>query len=165
MKLTVLLLCITGTVVNTVFGAPTEDKLDYRLSTDVEPTDYVIDLTPHFDNASGHEAFTFDGSVIITLQATKANVKTITLHKEELDISEYSLQTKSKYFPSLSWNTQRIAIQGFEWDERTTKYSIILNEALVEKQLYELKFTYKGKLRTDMKGFYRSSYKEGDQIK
>lgn len=160
--------CVTGSILNIGLAVPTEEiteELNYRLNTDVEPIDYIIDLTPHFDNETGSEAFTFDGSVIITIQTTKPDVKTITLHKEDLDISEQVLNTKSKYFPSLSWNVQRIAIKNNVWDERTKKYSIELNEALDQNQVYELSFKFKGKLRTDMKGFYRSSYKEGDEIK
>lgn len=159
---------VTGSILNIGLGAPTEEKaedLNYRLNTDVEPIEYTIDLTPHFDNETGSEAFTFDGSVTIAIKATKPDVKTITLHKEDLDISEQYLNTQSKFFPSLSWNVQRIAIKNNIWDERTNKYSIELNEALVQNQVYELSFKFKGKLRTDMKGFYRSSYKEGDEIK
>lgn len=168
MKLVLLLICVTGWQMNIGFAAPVEEKADqlnYRLNEDVVPTDYIIDLTPHFDNETGHEPFTFDGSVTITLQATKANVKTITLHKEDLEILDQTLTTKSKYLPSFAWNVRTISIHHNDWDEPTNKYSIVLDEALDQNQLYELKFQFKGKLRTDMKGFYRSSYKEGDEVK
>lgn len=153
MNLVLLCFCVIGSLVNMTMGASDDENIDYRLNKDVEPTDYVIDLTPHFNNESGgSEAFTFDGSVTITLQATRANVTKITLHKEELDISESELVTKSKKV--------QIPINNSEWDERTTKYSLVLNEPLAENQLYELKIKFKGKLRTDMTGFFRSSYKD-----
>ncbi|XP_055325495.1 uncharacterized protein LOC129579438 [Sitodiplosis mosellana] len=174
MKLVLLWFCVIGSLVDIALGAPAEqnaenienaENVDYRLNTDVEPIEYTIDLTPHFDNEGGNEPFTFDGSVIIQLQATKPNVKTITLHKEELDISEVSLATKSKYFPSFPWNVEKMAINNTTYDERTNKYSLTLEEPLAENKLYELTFKFKGKLRTDMKGFYRSSYKEGNETK
>lgn len=93
-----------GLLVNISFGAPapeveTAETLDYRLNTDVEPLDYVVELTPYFTNDTG-KIFTFDGSVTISVKATKDNVKSITLHKDDLDISEITVSTKSNYFSS-----------------------------------------------------------------
>lgn len=153
MNLVVLCFCVTGSLVNMVLGVSDGKNIDYRLNKDVEPTDYVIDLTPHFNNKSGsNETVTYDGSVTITLQATRANVTKITFHKEDLDISEIELKTKAKQV--------KIPINNTEWDERTTKYSLVLNEPLAKTQLYELKIKFEGKLRTDMTGFFQSSYKD-----
>lgn len=143
----------------------TVEKLNYRLGTEVVPVDYIIELTPYFNNESGKEAFTFDGSVKITLQSTQADINTITLHKEDLDISEQSLTVKTKYFPMFPWELQNYTIIHNDYDDRTKKYSIILSESLVQHQLYELNIKYTGKLRTDMLGFYRSSYNDGNMTK
>lgn len=170
--------CVIGSLlIENALGAPSAqesatnstvekaEKLNYRLSTEVVPVDYIIELTPYFNNESGKEAFTFDGSVKITLQSTQADIKTITLHKEDLDISEQTLAVKSKYFPMFPWELQNYTIDHNEYDDRTKKYSIILSESLVQHQLYELNIKYTGKLRTDMLGFYRSSYNDGNMTK
>lgn len=163
--------CVTLTVFSVVLSAPADgvvenvDDADYRLNTDIEPTEYTIDLTPYFDNETGNEPFTFDGTVVITLKATKSNVTTITLHKDELNITETILSTRAKIQPSYPWNVLKIAIKNTTYNDTTKKYSLELDEALDQNQLYELTFKYKGKLRTDMHGFYRSSYKEGNETK
>lgn len=183
MKFLLVILCAIGALIDIGTGAPsaqnidsasnstveTIEQLNYRLSSDVLPVDYVIELTPYFNNETGKEAFTFDGSVTITLQATKTDVKIITLHKEDLNITEQSLTPKTKYFPNFAtfpWEAQSsYNIDHNEYDERTKKYSIVLTEALVKDQTYELTLKFSGKLRTDMLGFYRSSYKDGNVTK
>lgn len=142
------------------------EEINYRLDNDVLPIDYVIELTPYFNNETDKEAFTFDGSVKITLQPTKTDVKIITLHKDDLNISDHNLALKTKYFPTFPWELQNnIIIDHNEYDERTKKYSIVLSEPLVQNQEYELTIKYTGKLRTDVLGFYRSSYKDGNVTK
>lgn len=133
----------------------------YRLTTDVVPLDYLIEFTPYFNNEIGKEPFTFDGIVTITVNVTKANVKNITLHKDELRITEQTLTIKSgEYFSNFSLNIDRT-----EYNNVTNKFSIILSEPLVINQLYRLHLKFSGKLRTDMLGFYRSSYKDGNVTK
>lgn len=138
-------------------------NLDYRLNTDIEPTDYVIELTPYFDNDTG-KIFTFDGIVTITLRPTKAEVNTITLHKEDLDITQQTFTPKADSFVGFRRNENYI-LNHTEYDSRTKKYSIVLDRTLEQDKSYELKLLFSGKLRTDMLGFYRSSYKDGDDTK
>lgn len=165
MKFVLFTLCAIGLLVD---GAPSLtkeiDKSDYRLNTDVEPLNYLIELTPYFNNDSGKDAFTFDGNVGITLRTKKENVKVITLHKEELDIQDQRIVAKIPFL-GFSWNIEPIGIDHVEYNEITKKYSIHLAAPLSPNQSYLLSFTYSGKLRTDMKGFYRSSYKEGNVTK
>lgn len=151
MKFFLVVICVIGSLIDIGTCAPSVqdignasnstldngEKLNYRLNTDILPLDYIIELTPYFNNETDKEAFTFDGSVKITLQATKADVNTITLHKEDLNISEQILTLKSKYFTTiLPWESENISINHNEYDDRTRKYHIILTEPLVQNQLY-----------------------------
>lgn len=165
MKFLIVVLCVIGSMIDSANSTVEKDeKLNYRLNTDVLPVDYIIELQPYFNNETGKE-FTFDGSVKITLQTTKTDVKIITLHKDDLNISDQTLVLKPMYFQTFSWDLQNLQIEHNEYDDRTKKYSITLSEPLVQNQLYELTIKYTGKLRTDMLGFYRSSYKDGNVTK
>lgn len=168
--LCLLIFVIGALTVNNIYSesiSDTEDgqTLNYRLNTDVEPIHYELDLTPYFNNTNGKEPFTFDGYTIITLKPTRANVKEITLHQEALNISEVTLTTKTRYLPIFQWSVQQINIEHTEYNSRTHKYTINLTETLAQSKTYQLYFKFSGKLRTDMKGFYRSSYKEGNETK
>lgn len=150
---------------NSGFSA-TEDNSHYRLNTDIEPIDYTIDVTPYFnDTINANQSFTFDGNVKITLKTKKNDIKIIILHTNGLNITHHTLSKKITFFPTFPWDGQRIGIDKIEHNETTTKCSIFLKEALVSNQAYDLTLEYKGSLRTDMHGFYRSSYKEGDVTK
>lgn len=163
MKLIILILCGIGILGDLGFSAPRSSmiknynkKLNYRLSTDVEPVDYVIELTPYFENnINGKEPFTFDGISNISLKASKSGVDTITLHKQDLKIIEQNLMK----------NGETITIKSTKYDEVTNKYTLKLASPLVQNDVYILNFKYIGKLQTDMHGFYRSFYREGNVTK
>lgn len=164
MKLFLLSLCFISIFGNFAHSISIEEsaKLNYRLNTDIEPLDYIIDVTPYFDgNVSGKEPFTFDGITTITIKAKKANIDTITLHKLHLNILEEDLIKKSKQFAK---KVEKINIKSHEYNNRTEKYTLNLATALVKDELYVLTFKYTGSL-TNGKGFYRTAYKEGDITK
>ncbi|XP_031619288.1 membrane alanyl aminopeptidase-like [Contarinia nasturtii] len=164
MKYLIFVVCIIGSLAgnNLSVSNSIEQNIEkskyYRLTTDVVPLDYVIEFTPYFNNESGKDAFTFDGNVKITLNVTKANVQNITLHKDDLEIVEQALIMKSIY----PWIVESVNISHTEYRNETHKFSIILSKPLIENQLYELHLKFTGNLRTDMLGFYRSSYKDGN---
>lgn len=126
----------------------------YRLSDDVTPISYLLELTPYLANETGKDAFTFDGVVTITLRATKANVLAITLHQRELMIERYDL-TGALFASGVYDSTQ--------YDPVTEKWTIVLATALPQDSDTDLKVTYKGTLNDEMKGFYRSYYFEGTE--
>lgn len=135
------------------------EKVDYRLPTKIKPISYVLDLTPHFDNSSGHEAFTFNGHVEINLHTEFQDVKEIVLHLKDINITKTELQMKSQW-GSFSWLMPQYKINTGVLDNVTDKYTIPLEQPLTPNQTYVLKFDYIGRLQTDMHGFYRSSYEE-----
>lgn len=131
---------------------------DYRLSGDIQPTNYNILVRPHFQHENESKAFTFDGIIKITLQATRANVQVITLHKKDLNISKESVEQRS--FPYT-----KLKIVSTTYDNVTDKYSLTLDRALRQGRDYYLTFEYTGHLQTDMHGFYSSSYEENNSTK
>lgn len=163
MKWFLLNFCVIGSLIDISLCAPNSIdeeaiKLNYRLATDILPIDYIIEFTPYFNNETDKEPFTFDGNVKIKLHSTKPDVKVIILHKEDLEI-------KKTKFETLLGNGSNFNIENVHYDGTTKKYSIFLDIPLVSEQLYELTLQYSGKLRTDMLGFYRSSYKDGNVTK
>lgn len=150
------IICLIIVIIRNAISASNENEmLDYRLNTDIEPIQYDIELTPYF---SGKNAFTFDGYVQIILRSRKPYISTIVLHKEELNIIDQSIAAKSSDLHSNS-------ILQTTYDERTSKYFIKLTQPLIQNELYVLNFNYTGKLRSDMHGFYLSSYREGNVTK
>lgn len=126
--------------------------MNYRLSPDIEPLDYVIDITPHFGRSvNGKEPFSFDGICSITIKTSKPRIDTITLHTQDLNIVEQSLT--------------RIGIISNSYNNETNKYTLKLASHLVKDEPYILNFKYNAKLRTDLYGFYRSSYRVGNITK
>lgn len=168
MALLVFSLCIIGIFID--FGSCTSlnqnASVNYRLNTDIQPIDYIIDLTPYFDNSVvGKTPFTFDGICTITIKANKLNMDTIIVHKHDLDIIDVSLTKKPGFFAPFPWKVEHIDIKSKEYDNITHKYTVKLVSALAKDESYDLNFKYTGKLQSDMTGFYRSSYKDGNVTK
>lgn len=174
MKWLVFVLCIIGSLIDiglSVSDAENAENIDYRLNGDIEPINYLIELTPYLTDNDTGKLFTFDGSVTISLKATKADVKTITIHLNDLNITEQTLtiasgqSTTDQRESEVDNQSEGSIIDQSDYDAQTNKYKIMLTQALEQEKLYELKLKFSGKLRTDMVGFYRSSYKDGNETK
>lgn len=166
MKVFIFVLCVIGILTDFCSSLPINEvkTLNYRLNTDIKPLNYIIDLTPYFDDSvNGKEPFTFDGICTITIKTTKSNIDTITLHKEDLYILEQSLTKRSK--SQFSQNDENIDIKSKNYNNETNKYTLKLASTLIKDEHYVLNFKYNAKLRTDLYGFYRSSYREGNMTK
>lgn len=146
-------LCLIGFISDICVGTSINqsDGVTYRLNTDIEPIDYVIDLTPHFESS------TFDGICTITLKTSKANISQITLHKDHLDIIEQKLTKK----PSLSRKVEYINITSSHYDQTTDKYTLKLASSLAKDELYQLHFNYTALLKSSSSGFFKREYMEG----
>lgn len=129
------------------------DKPDYRLNNDIEPISYTINVRPYFHHTDASKAFTFDAASEIEFKATRDNLKSITLHIKELAITQQVFDKNENY------------VTGGTYDNVTDKYTLSLKNALRKGKAYRLKFTYTGKLQTDMHGFYSSKYTENNTTK
>lgn len=173
MKCLVFVVCIIGSLIDIGLSASNSEKdavSDYRLSTDVEPINYVIEVTPYLINNDSGKLFTFDGSVTINLKANVTEVKTITIQYNDLNIVEKSLVANGPTSidqpeGGTSNQYEDDIIEGADYNSTTNKYTITLTQALELGKTYDLKLNFTGKLRTDMVGFYRSSYKEGNETR
>lgn len=123
------------------------DQINYRLPNNTKPISYSIDLTTNISQS----VFDFTGIVTINIEALEDS-KSITLHARQLTIGEielFNLQDGSTY-----------DLLSHEYDSTTEFLTIrIAGNAIIPKGTKcSLKINYSGVLRTDRKGFYRSSY-------
>lgn len=129
----------------------------HRLSEEVLPIHYDILLTPYFESNADHQEWTFDGEVKITVKATESGIRSITLHKLELDIFEVSVIENV--------DSDLELFEDFTYDEETNKFTIHLNDEMDPEKFYNLRITYLGYLGNEMIGFYRSIFFEDGQNK
>lgn len=126
-----------------------QETIDYRLPTRVVPINYELTITPYFD---GEKQFTFDGIVRITIRTSQPNVNEIVVHSHDLTIREnMNTLTEAK-------DPTTIVITNRSRNATTQKYTLSLASAMKTNIDYVLEFYYLGKMNSDMKGFYRSSY-------
>src|SRR3989344_1625016 len=116
-----------------------------RLSKNVVPIEYDIQLKPDLDN------FTFEGIETITLSILKPT-KTLTLHSKEIEIETVEvLMNQEKVFAKISYN------------EKTETATFIFPKNLevlppLGGRTSKLTIVFKGILNDQMRGFYRSKY-------
>lgn len=110
-----------------------------RLSKNIVPIEYDIQLQPDLDN------FTFEGIETITLSILKPT-KTLTLHCKEIEVetAEVGLPQEN-VFAKISYNKKN--------ETATFIFSKIIPAGKVK-----LKIVFKGILNDKMRGFYRSKY-------
>lgn len=120
------------------------NKVNYRLPNNTRPEHYVIALATNVDKND----FNFTGQVAIKLR-TLESTKNITVHQRQLTIDSVSLQ---------NLNTLRTIKVHHNYDNITEFLVISAADELEKEQHYLLTIAYHGELRTDMGGFYRSSY-------
>ncbi|XP_043289822.1 uncharacterized protein [Venturia canescens] len=123
-------------------------EIDYRLPKKILPTSYEINLfLPEKTNFTN-----FDGSVIIQAFAVEPTDEVV-LHVGKITILSYKIHTPSS--PS-------VEAHGVEYDPGTEKYKILLNSTLLANENMTIAIKYRGNLRNDMIGLYRSSYIDKD---
>ncbi|XP_013106945.2 membrane alanyl aminopeptidase [Stomoxys calcitrans] len=125
---------------------------EYRLSKDVIPSSYDIAIKPYLRTTDGPKLFTFDGEVNITLQAVVENVKSITLHKDYIEILDTIL------YDGEGKLVQRIATAELIYETATDKLTVPLQSPLALKANYNLYFNYTGQIRSGLAGVFRGSY-------
>jgi puromycin-sensitive aminopeptidase len=110
-----------------------------RLSKNVAPTTYDIQLRPDLEN------FTFEGIETITLSVLK-KTKKITLHSKEIEIITADIEEKKgKIFAKISYNSKN----------ETATFTFPKN---ISSKKTRLNLVFKGILNDKMRGFYRSRY-------
>lgn len=120
-----------------------DDLISYRLPNNTIPLQYDVSLQTWVDTNN----FTFVGKVLIDIQIVEIT-SFITLHQRQLTIDSVDVRDSIGNSVYLDHTYDSV-----------TEFLIIetVNE-LLPNDLYTLDIEYKGILRTDSAGFYRSSY-------
>jgi puromycin-sensitive aminopeptidase len=116
-------------------------KTSVRLSKNVIPTRYDIELKPDLEN------FTFSGIETITINLLKST-KTITLHSKEIEIMTANVGDD---FAKISYNTKA----------ETATFTF---KKPLQKGNTKLYIIFKGILNDKMRGFYRSQYSVREKV-
>ncbi len=117
----------------------TRRKNEVRLSKNVVPIKYDIQLKPDLDN------FTFEGIETITLSVLK-RTKALTLHSKEIEIETASiLMQEKKFFAKIFYNEKKETVS-------------FLFSKFIPVGKKKLTIVFKGILNDKMRGFYRSKY-------
>lgn len=154
--------CWASIPVPTEFVSKTLDDLpNYRLPTNIKPTYYDITLQPIF-NTSNDESFTFKGISVIELNVKEPTDKII-FHARNLNISSASIEILTNPYAEPSLNITNIIYDEVEQRDFVT---LILNKNVSLDVPLRLTLNYIGKLNDDLRGFYRSSYKNeaGEEV-
>ncbi|CAK1546277.1 unnamed protein product [Leptosia nina] len=127
----------------------------YRLPRTVTPDEYIVTLTPYLDTApTNSNPFTFDGEVSITVTVQQATNE-IVLHCNDLTIKQLTLQTTAGANVPLDTTT-------FTCEMPYSFLRVKTAAALTANEKYVIKSTFSGNLQTNMRGFYRSWYKDSN---
>ena len=114
--------------------------LNVRLSKEVVPLEYDIQLKPDLQN------FTFSGIETISLSLVKTTKKLI-LHTKEIEVETVSIsEGKNKVFA-----------HNISYDEKSETVTFTFKESLTPGKK-KLNIVFKGILNDKMRGFYKSTY-------
>lgn len=136
----------------------------YWLPKTLIPTKYTIALIPFLDNAPEPEVdFTFKGTITISLDCKEATDK-IVMHAYDIKIED-----KSKVKVVKEGTTDLLAVKSIgpidtEKDGKQF-FTITMEQPLELDMKYDVTIEYMGNLNEELDGFYRSSYKEGEEEK
>lgn len=125
-----------------------DELLNYRLPGNLRPFRYDLVITPDLNK------WTFDGHVIIYMQAQVPDVNEIVLLANDLEIREILV-----YKPEADTVNLHQGLQHSH-DPVTHKLTIPTNVALEVGPIYYIEIKYLGHMRDDMSGFHRSIYRE-----
>lgn len=122
------------------------DEFTYRLPNNTRPEFYEVQLVTFIDRGE----FNFSGTVRIDVRVLEES-KTITLHARRLTID--SVQLSDSYGNPIEDDVT------FAYDVTKEFLTISTGKTMLQRgEKYLLKIFYIGELRTDLGGFYRSSY-------
>ena len=125
----------------------TSETTDYLLPQEIVPTKYNIHVIPHIKE----DNFTFNGTVEIETTVNDLTDK-IVLHS--FDILHHDI--------IVIGNGKKLEVMNISYSKIYNFLTIILEEDLFEGTILKIKIEYSGNLNNEMKGFYRSSYKDNE---
>ena len=126
-----------------------DTEIYYRLPNDTAPETFDITITTRVDEA----IFAFQGIARIGI-VVRSPTSAITLHHRQLVIESVRV---------LNSANQDVELNAFTYVPETEFLIIPTRNPLTNGQRYTVIINYSGELRTDNRGFYRSSYVENNQ--
>jgi aminopeptidase N len=129
-----------------------EPVLDYRLPRNLKPLSYELLIRPYFNVTSKPDYY--HGNVYIKFKCVKQTSKIVLHMTRNLVIDNSSLE-----FTSYLHND--LMLRQFDWDYDSKLQFLKIDlkkDLLKENQYYSIRIGFKGYLRDDNSGFYRSSY-------
>ena len=135
---------------------PPDIKLtDIRLPRTLTPLQYDLEITPYLYTGDEKD-FYFDGKVGIRIKCKEAT-KIVTVHANMLKINVATV-TLTQVAPKAD-----IHVVKMTEDKKRHFVHFFLNNDMVKGKEYRLFMEFTGPLKTDLKGFYLSSYEENGQ--
>ncbi|XP_076438167.1 uncharacterized protein LOC143277263 isoform X2 [Babylonia areolata] len=132
-----------------------EERINYRLPTNVRPRHYQVSLQPHIYGLDP-AAFTFDGQVTIWVQCLQAT-DLLTLHVDRLTVSDQDVSVKQV-------NSQKELFQSSSYDQSRHFWHLQLTDPMEAGKEYEVEVRhFSGPLSTDGAGLYVSRYRDGEE--
>ncbi|XP_055517309.1 aminopeptidase Ey-like isoform X2 [Leucoraja erinacea] len=133
---------------------PAEPWQRYRLPTSLQPLHYQVSLWPRLEPEAGSPLrYFFTGSCSVLFHCQQAT-DMILLHSNQL----------TRHGPELTrvWDqNEKLLTVKNNWLEKDTQYLVIILAApLTAGKNYSLFIEFEGPLADDLKGFYRSQYKD-----
>lgn len=122
----------------------------YRLPNTTSPLRYDIELTTHVHDHGSTNQFDFEGKVTILLRVDETNVQNITLHHRQITVTHVRLTD--------SVNAVIVNDDSSFATDATFEFLTIQAPSVLGIGNYSLEIEYRGTLRSDNGGFYRSSY-------
>ena len=127
-------------------------KVEYRLPSDLKPSLYELTIWAYFNDTV--EPVDFNGTVKIYFKCFKSTDKII-IHAKELEIFNNTIKVQHSVD-----NQIRVKSLGFDYER---EFCIIeLSNQLKKDENYTLFIQYRGYIKEDNIGFYRSSYHDND---
>ncbi|KAK7601689.1 hypothetical protein V9T40_009130 [Parthenolecanium corni] len=130
-----------------------------RLPRSVVPDSYNLKIIPYIWEGN----FTFDGEVSIIVNITE-RTNNITLHILNLNISETRLYKEPKENADQPYGSEdEVFLSKTSHNHEKQFYILHPKSTLEEGSQYRVFIRYVGSINDRLQGFYRSSYKEGNE--
>ena len=134
-------------------------EINYRLPTDLQPFKYDILMNFQFLTTYENNSFPYEGDVTIYINCVKTT-SSLVFHVRNLTIYNSTLSLKSS-----TDNTFK-DINSFDWfiDYEREFFIANLSTSLKSGHNYTFNTKFRGFLKDDNKGFYRSSYVDDKNV-
>ena len=129
------------------------------MPSNLKPSLYELTLKTYVGTnvTYGDKAFTFEGQMAMHFDCSVPTNK-IVFHASELDINLNALQL------TLLSDESKLPIMDIVYEEEREFFTVILNNNCIANSAYKLWIEYSAKIRSDLNGFYLSSYLDQNGI-